>query len=154
MHFLSNHLEKFRATETETRNFLDQNPEIQKKISQCFEAYRYLSCLIPQSVENFASGHFFPFKESEYELENSFSLACIGYYRYSFIALRTSLELALLSVFWDREGKSHIEIKDWVRAKRDTPFKKQILEGLFQINNLKSFNLNTPLSKRYETLDG
>ena len=90
--------------------------------------------------------------ESQYELECSFQLARLAFYKHSFISLRNAFELGLLSVYWDRNDDSEIIIKKWYESREDTPFKKQIIKGLNSINNIKEFCKCYDLIERIEKI--
>src|ERR1019366_2193276 len=83
-----------------TDDLLSRDDALLHSIVNVMTAHRELGDLIPQTVSKFGSGHFFPFSESEFELSNSLLLARYGFYRYAFVALRSVLELGLLSVYW------------------------------------------------------
>src|SRR5437870_4947994 len=104
------------AVRQKTDDFFEQTPSEYERIEGLFDAYRQLGDLIPQTVEKFSSGHYFPFSESEFELTNSLMLAQHGFYRYAFIGLRSVLELGLLSVYWDRSGNAEQEVRGWLTS--------------------------------------
>lgn len=151
---LERHIDETQTVQEATRNYFEANNEIREEVDRYFTAYRYLGELIPQPLEKLTSGHFFPYTESYYELENALILCHIGLYRYAFIALRTVLELGLLSVFWDRKDKAHVEIKDWIRSERDTPFKEEIWNGLIAIDNIREFDRRRDFKERVKEVYG
>lgn len=58
-----------------TVDFLNNNPDLKSKIEELGWIYLSIGKTIPQTTENFLSGHFFPFTESWDELQISFSLS-------------------------------------------------------------------------------
>lgn len=122
-----------------TDKYLLANPRLDEKIYKLIWAYQEVGHVIPQHIDKFASGHFFPHTESLYEIECSCQLIKLSFYKYAFIALRNALELGLLSVYWDKDDNSEIAIQDWHSSKKDTPFKKDIIIGLKSIDNINKF---------------
>ena len=151
-----NDFDKIKTVYDKTQDYLNKHPVLHEKISTLLWAYNEIGGVIPQTVDKFWSGHYFPYTESYYELENSFQFCCMGFYRHSFIALRIVLELGLLSVYWDKEDKSHIDIQNWRKAKEDTPFRRKIWEGLLKVDNIKKYikqvNLESQLKALWEEL--
>ena len=96
--------------------------------------------MIPQTVEKVLSGHIFPVIEAGIELENSVELNKLGFYKHAMIALRNTLEMGILSVYWDIEEKSHIHIQNWLHSLVDTPWKKTIFQKLKTNQNIKNFD--------------
>lgn len=113
-----------------THSYLEDNQGIVKKINEVLWVYRAVIDLPPQTLENAASGHTFPISESQFELESSIQLCKLGFYKHAIIALRNVLELGLLSVYWDIDGKSHINIPEWLSSNERTPFRKEIIKVL------------------------
>ena len=114
----------------QSNEYLELHPEISSQIKEILDIFRSLEDLIPQTLENIMSGHMFPLVEANTELENSIALCKFGFYKHAFMALRSVLELGLLSVYWDIDGNSHINIQKWLRSIEDTPFKKDIFTKL------------------------
>lgn len=83
---------------------------------------------------------FIPYTEAEYELHSSIYFATRGFYKHALNSLRSVLELGLLSVYWDIEDKSHIEIQEWLHSKEDTPFRKKVKKRLLENTNIKRFD--------------
>jgi hypothetical protein len=122
-----------------TDDFLSEHPELNKKIGDLNWAYNEIGGVIPQYIGKYGSGHYFPYMESQYELECSFQLVRLSFYKHAFISLRNAFELGLLSIYWDRNDDSEVLIKNWYKSKEDTPFKKQIIKGLSSIDNVQEF---------------
>src|SRR5262245_17434229 len=128
--FLINDQREIEKTRSESLKHLEDNPEMLKTIANHFWAYHQIGTLIPQTLENFGSGHYFPHSESYYELEASYQFALQGYYRYSLIALRLVLELGLLGVYFSVDDNEHLDVRPWITSKRPTPRRKEIFKKL------------------------
>jgi hypothetical protein len=100
-----------------TDTFFEDSPEYAHIIEKYVLVFHHLFDIIPETVDKFWSGHIFPYAEAEYELHSSIYFATRGFYKHALNSLRSVLELGLLSVYWDIEDKSHIEIQDWLQSK-------------------------------------
>ena len=123
-----------------TNAYLNDNKKIVDKINEILWVHRTGFDLLPQTLENIGSGHVFPIGESEYELECSIHLCKLGFYKHSIIALRNVLELGLLSVYWDIDGKSHINIPRWVSSNEPTPFQNKVIKALKKNKRIVEFD--------------
>lgn len=123
-----------------SNEYLEQHAEIREKIEESYWIFRSLFELIPETVENFWSGHVFPVTEAQYEIECSIVLCKLGFYKHAIASLRNVLELGLLSVYWDIDDKSHIDIQNWLRSMESTPFRKDIFSKLKTNSNIKTFD--------------
>jgi len=136
-----------------SEEYLKNHDRLRDKIATHLWAYNEAGVLVPQTVESFWSGHFFPFSESYYELENSFELCKQGFYRYSFFALRCVLELVVIGLYFDKDDQAHIDVQKWLQSKEPTPYFKPILKRLFQLEHFGQFNerhnLQTEISDIY-----
>jgi len=124
----------------ETNEYLREHPETKKKIEEINWTFRSLLGLLPETLETFWSGHIFPIAEAEYELECSIVFCKLGFYKHAIGALRNVLELGLLSVYWDVDGQSHIDIQDWLRSMESTPFRKRVFARLRTNSNIREFD--------------
>jgi hypothetical protein len=153
-----NKYEYINMAYNKTQEFINKNNKLLSEGSKFFRAYYSLIGLIPQTLDRVLTGHAFPFIESYQELENSYQLCCFGFYKYSYISLRSVCELGLLSVYWDKKDKSHIDIEKWLNSKEDTPFKGKILNGLNEIENFRNFpqkkDLEHKIDELYKELSG
>jgi hypothetical protein len=110
--------------------------------------------LIPQTEDNFASGHYFPYSESYFELENSYQLCLEGFYSYAFSALRSVLELGIIGIYFAVEDKEHEEVRPWITSKKRTPSFKNALKKLNKIPCFKGYNKRFNYKKNiYELYD-
>ena len=140
-YFILRHVEEhIDEVAAATAKFFEDNPEYAHIIENYVLVFHNISDLIPATVDNFWSGNLFPYTESEYELHSSVYFATRGFYKHALNSLRSVLELGLLSVYWDIEDKSHIEIQEWLQSKEDTPFRRQIQRRLLENKNIKRFD--------------
>ena len=123
-----------------SNEYLEQHMEVREKIEECDWVFRSLFELIPATVENFWSGNIFPATEAEYELECSIVLCKLGFYKHAIASLRNILELGLLSVYWDIDDKSHIDIQNWLKSMESTPFRRDIFKKLKTNLNIKTLD--------------
>lgn len=136
----TNDHQKVEGVHKETNIYLTNHEDIYKKLSVHFWAYHAIGNLIPQDVFKMFSGHNFPYVASNYELENSIELCMQGFYRYSFFALRSALELGILGVFFDRNSKAHIEVKSWLNSKTPTPKFKDCITKIFKMCRFSDYD--------------
>lgn len=136
----------------QTNEFLESNAAYATEIDEYIWIFRSLLDLVPETVENFWSGHVFPLTEAEYELESSVQLCKLGFYKQAMASLRTMLELGILSVYWDIEDRSHIDIQNWLRSVEATPFKKEIFNKLKRNINIRKFDEETGFFNQINSL--
>lgn len=137
----------------ESQEYLNGHSDLRDQIAAHLWAYNEVQDLIPFTVAKLDSGHLFPYSESHYELESSFELCRQGFYRHSFIALRSVLELGRLSLHFDKEGYPDALLQRWLRSQAETPwFKKQMLKGLFELEYFHEFDAQFSLRKEIEDL--
>jgi len=133
--------EKILSVLKESNEYLESNPEISSKIGQTLSVFNHVEDLLPQTIEKALSGHIFPLVEAEIELKSSIQFCKLGFYKHSLIALRNALELGLLSVYWDIDGQSHIDIQEWLHSFIDTPIRKRTIFPKLKTNqNIKNFD--------------
>ena len=139
-----------------TLTYLEKNSAIANSISGHLMAYYHILDLIPETVQKVFSGHVFPYSESHIELEISYNLAVVGFYKSSLCSLRSFFELGLLYIYYDRQDNSEEIIKEWLKSQEQTPFKKNIINGLIKIDTVASFNsekdIINPISNLYSKL--
>src|SRR6266853_6109261 len=140
--------EAYTATDT----YIKDNAEIADTLSQYLWALQESVYLVPQTQQNYLSGHFFPFSESYHELENSLELARQGFYRYSLYALRCVLELGMLGLFYDKDDQSYKDIQEWIQSIDPTPYFRKSLRQLFELLNFQVLNSKYNLQQEAEDL--
>lgn len=123
-----------------TDTFFADHPEYANIIEHYVLVFHAIMDLIPTTLDNFWSGNLFPYTEAEYELHSSIYFATRGFYKHALNSLRSVLELGLLSVYWDIEDKSHLDIQEWLHSKEDTPFRKKVKKRLLENTNIKRFD--------------
>ncbi len=156
--FLINDHSKIETTHAESLKYLSEKPDLLKQIATHLWAYNQVGNVIPQTVENFGSGHYFPHSESYYEIEASYEFALQGFYRYSLIALRLVLELGLLGVYFSVDDNEHIEVRPWLTSKEKTPRREKIFKQLLKLPNFQIFDQKFQFRDRildtFDKLDG
>jgi len=149
-----------RANEVceESGNHFREHADLRKRVEDHLRARYEINDLVPQSLASLGSGHYFPFSESYNELEGSLILAVFGFYRHAFVALRTSMELSLVGVFYDRDDDSASEIEQWIRSGERTPNFKKMIKALSSIRGYAAFcrasNFQEILLHNYDNLGG
>ena len=98
----------------QTEDYFEKNPDTIRKIKELSWICDSIGKTVPQTTENFWSGHFFPYTESWDELQISFNLVMFGFYKQAFMSLRSGLELGLLSVYYNINDDGHLEVQSWV----------------------------------------
>lgn len=148
--------EKSLEVSKRTKSFLQKNQKIKEKIEELGWAYFSTGKTIPQTTENFWSGHFFPFTESWDELQISFNLAIFGFYKQAFMSLRSGLELGLLSVYYNINDDGHKAVQNWLKSKdsweANTPRTDKIWQILNSNNNIRSFNKEFSFREHFNRL--
>jgi hypothetical protein len=132
----------------QSEEFLCKDSTLLAEIAKYLWAYNQIGSLVPQTLDNFWSGHYFPFSESYYELENSFELCKQGFYRYSFFALRCVLELGVMGLYFDKDDQSHIDVQNWIHSQDSTPYFRPCLKRLFELSYFQQFDTKFKLQEK------
>src|SRR3989338_11019390 len=135
-----------------SNKYFEDNSEVKIKVDEYNWIFRSLFDLLPETIENFWSGHVFPIAEAEYELECSIVLCKLGFYKHAIVSLRNVLELGFLSVYWDIDDKSHVDIQNWLRSMESTPFRRDVFSKLRTNVNIKNFDDKQKIFDRTTTL--
>lgn len=135
-----------------TNDLLRHDPELSAHLHDLIWAFRDIGDLVPQTLDKLGSGHYFPFVEAETELNNAVLLAQRGFYRHAMVALRSVLELGLLSAYWDRTDRAEVEIQNWLRSIASTPRIAEILNGLRTIPAVEAFEQAVELGGRLQEI--
>jgi len=136
---LNNH-KQILEVHNDSLNYLKNNKECYVKLADYFRAYYEIGDLVPQTSDNFVSGHSFPYSESYFELENSYQLCLEGFYSYSFAALRSVLELGILGIFFAVDDKEYEEVRPWITSEKRTPNFQTALKRLNKISYFNEYN--------------
>ena len=138
-----------------TEEYLNSSPEMKNKIEKLSWIYHSIGRSIPQTTENFWSGHYFPYSESWDELQISFNLACFGFYKQAFMSLRSALEVGTLSIYFNINDEGHRTVKDWLSSADSpdgiTPRSNKIWKILNSNKNIKIYNDQFGLREEYES---
>ena len=139
-----------------SEQYLDANSDLKEKINTLGCCYQSIGKSIPQTTENWWSGHFFPFVESNEELQISFNLAMFGLYKQAFMSLRSALEVGMLSVYYNINDDGHNVVQDWLKSKdtweANTPRADKIWKILKANTNIEEFDRKFNFKKRFEDL--
>lgn len=145
-------VEVYRLTE----KYFEDNPEIKERIEDLGWIYHTVGMILPQNIENFWSGHNFPFLDSWEELQVSFNQICFGLYKQAFVSLRSGLELGMLSVYFNINDDGHNAVKDWLNSEdsneANTPRANTIWKILLSNKNIRQFNEKHNLRKTFDDL--
>ncbi|HGE71728.1 TPA: hypothetical protein ENX78_12880 [Candidatus Poribacteria bacterium] len=150
--FLINDHKKVEEVYNRSQEYLEIHRNLKDAIATHLWAYHEIGDLIPETVDRFWSGHFFPFSESYYELENSFELCMEGFYRYSLFALRCVLELGVMGLYFDKDDQAHIDVQNWLHSVDPTPHFRIGLRRLFELEYFRRFNGIFSLQKEVEEI--
>ena len=143
---------KVEEVYNKSEEYLNIHEDLRDEIATHLWAYHEIGDLIPQTIESLWSGHFFPYSESYYELENSFELCKQGFYRHSLFALRCVLELGVLGLYFDKDGQAHLDVQAWLRSDDPTPHFRNCLRRLFELEYFKQFDAIFSLRQEVENL--
>jgi len=136
--------------------YLSNNIDLKEKIEELGWIYHTIGMIVPQNLENMFSGHTFPFSESWDELQISYNLTCFGFYKQAFVSLRSTLELGMLSVYYNINDDGHKMVRDWLLSKdhydANTPKARNIWRVLLSNQNIKTFNDKHNLKEKFEEL--
>lgn len=146
-------IEVYKRTEL----FLNNNPDLKIKVEELGWVYYGMGNVIPQTTENFWSGHFFPYTESWNELQISFNLVLFGLYKQAFMSLRSGLELGLLSVYYNINDDGHKAVQDWLNSRdsweANTPRTDKIWNIMHSNDNIKNFDDKLKLRDHFNKLN-
>lgn len=149
--------EKSVEVYSKTNSFLAINYDVKSKIESLGWVCHEVGNIIPQTVENYWSGHSFPFSESWNDLQISCTQAFFGLYKQAFVSLRSGLELGLLSVYYNINDDGHNVVRDWLESKdsreANTPRADKIWKILLSNNNIQMFNDKHDLRGRIDSLN-
>ena len=137
---LINDHKKVEEVYKRSQEYLEIHRNLRDEIATHLWAYHEIGDLIPQTVDNFWSGHYFPYSESYYELENSFELCMDGFYRHSLFALRCVLELGVMGLYFDKDDQANIDVQNWLHSVDPTPYFRISLRRLFELEYFRRFN--------------
>jgi hypothetical protein len=139
-----------------TDEYFEKNKDIVERIFTISMVYQAIRDAIPTTMENFWSGHFFPYMESWDELQVSFTLCQFGLYKQAMSSLRSGLELGLLSVYYNINDEGHKTVQKWVNSRdtsdADTPKFSEVWKILIGHPNIQKFQNKIDLKKRIQEL--
>lgn len=115
---------------------------------RAFWAYYEMDTLPPQTSRNLGSGHLFPHTQSFIELEHSYLLAAQGLYTHAFSALRSALELGVLTVYFAVDDREHESVRPWITSTARTPPFRQALARIRRLPAVRVFDRRFRLIER------
>ncbi len=121
-----------QATAHQTAVVFEKSPELHERANSHLSAAYEIADLVPENERRLFSGHFLPYTESYRELEAAALLACTGFYRQAFANLRTSMELALVGVYKDRDERADHEIKAWFQLEANSLHEKTTVRPIYR----------------------
>jgi hypothetical protein len=124
----------------ESSEFLGANEMLASTFARHFWAFRAIEDLIPQTLENFGPGHFFPYTEAYSDLEVSFELAAQRFYKSALVTLRSFLELGLLGPYFAARRQEHVDAPPWLASEQPTPKRSELLRRLRQMEHFETFD--------------
>jgi len=151
-------IESFTAAKSieilkETEQYLESSGKLDDT-RRLMTAYFPVQRLIPIPLEAMLSGTLFPWMESHNDFQISSVLASFGLYKPACASLRSALELALLSVYWNIEDDGHVVIQDWARSRDATPFASKVWKRISRHPNFAAVEGSLGLNERFESLRG
>lgn len=135
-----------------TKEFI-QKHLYEDKITNLGWVYHSICEVIPHTIQNLGSGHYFPILDSWHELQVSTNLSLFGFYKQSMTSLRSGLELGLLSIYWNIDDKGHISVKNWLKSNEDTPRLNDIWKVLIKNRNINIFQTKYDIKTRLLNLN-
>lgn len=136
--------EKSIETYKDTLKYLEDNLQAKEKIKTLGIIYSSIGHSIPQTIENFWSGHYFPFSESWDDIQISTTQCFFGLYKQAYSSLRSGLELGLLSVYYNINDDGHKTVTEWYNSvdghDSNTPRAEKIWKILLSNPNIQEFN--------------
>ena len=141
-----------------SKTFLSSRVDLETKLEDGLWAFHGLGQLIPQTIEKFGSGHYFPYSEGFYNLQSSLELAMCGLYSQAFVGLRSVLELSTMCIYFDMNDESQVTVKPWIQSEIRTPPFRMMIKALLQAEYYQKFNevfgLEEELQDFYDELGG
>jgi hypothetical protein len=146
---------RIEETYNQSLKYLKENNKLKEEIEKHLWAYNEIIDLAPITTDTL-DGQFFPCSQSHTDISNSYNLCLEGFYTYSFVALRSVLELGLLGVYFYMESESREKIRLWLHAKEKTPSFEKMRKSMPNQDSFKKFDEKFKLEDRmkttYETL--
>jgi len=142
---------------SKSNTYFEKNNQKKMEIEEIAWAILTIGKVIPQTTDNLWSGHFFPYMESWDEMQISFNLALLGLYKQAFVSLRSSLELGMLSVYYNINDDGQKTVKKWLKSEdsseANTPRFGEIWKILYTNQNIFLFEERYNLRNRFNNLN-
>lgn len=137
--------------------YIEENEAINTDLFELAWAFHSIGISIPQTMDNYWSGHYFPFSESFEEFEVSYLLCSQGFYKQSMTSLRAVLETGLLSAYYNINDEGHKTVQGWLLSaegkQNATPLFKTIWNILIDHPNISKFQSLYDLKSDLLSLD-
>ncbi|MEN6576719.1 MAG: hypothetical protein ABFD90_10275 [Phycisphaerales bacterium] len=150
---VSHSLEKISETHARSAEFAKESG-CAEEIVKFVGLYQWISQQFPHTHKSQFSGHFFPWVECYEEMRVSCTLCLMGFYKQAMVSLRASLELGILSVYWNLDDMGHETIQAWLRSETDTPWRKEIWERLNSHKNFRLLQEKYDIGQEFRELSG
>lgn len=134
---------------------IENEANIKKDIENGLSSIFLISQNIPKyDATDFFSGEDFSLMESFEELEVSYELFKLGFYKQAYISLRTALDIGLLSIYWANAGNEEKDFHMWLKSKIDSPYKNnKFWKILFSNKYIKKFEENFNIKDAIKSFD-
>ena len=123
-----------------TIEYIKNDSDLEESLYDLAWAFHSLGQAIPQTTENYWSGHYFPYSESFDEFQISFILCVQGLYKQSMTSLRSVLETGLLSIYYNLDDEGHRTVQGWLQSddnkEYDTPDGQKIWKIISKHSNI------------------
>jgi hypothetical protein len=143
-------------TYRDSLKYLEENQNVKDKIQTLGIIYNSIRHSVPQTIENFWSGHSFPLSESWDDIQISATLCFFGLYKQAFSTLRSGLELGLLSVYNNINDDGHETVREWFYSldgtDSNTPRADKNWKILLSNSNIEEYNNKFDLKSDYLSL--
>ncbi len=138
----------------ESTHFVRENPSLHSRIWRSLDAFHTWYMLKPWNLLS-ELHDLFPYMMARKEVDASYWLADIGFYRHAIAALRTTLELAVLAANFARDERASRGFSSWVNGlNHPGAFKRDMLRPLFANPRFRRVGRELPLQQDIEELYG
>ncbi len=129
----------FQKAFVKTDKLIATNPQLSEDFKKIhFFAHQVLPECFPSDFESLKKIWLFPILEAGLELEYALLFAKAGVYKVAYMSLRNFMELSLVCFHFllMAKGKGN----EWVKGQISTPFKREILNVLFDNEDFRHFD--------------
>jgi hypothetical protein len=142
-----------RRVYVESQHYLREEPTRTTRLLHSIRAVGRLPSLVPTRDGGPIPWSTVPILEAHRELEDSYWLSQLGFYRNAFVALRGTLELAVLGMHFDTDDEARTKYMAWLKSEALTPrFVSECLRPLFETKRFRLFERRMPYRSRVERI--